>query len=134
MPRGKPTYEELQKLYNQSLEEIRRLSRAIIDIRATVNMPELYLDKDWNIVGCSGGFHSLTGALAGLQSGQLHLREFLKEGDFEKIEDCLEKRKVLRKLSYDSDIPWELQYKGPTEKSEIGSTWMQLERHVDNNW
>ena len=36
------------------------MSRLIKNLRATANMPELHLDSDWNIVGYSNSFLSIT--------------------------------------------------------------------------
>lgn len=47
---------DLEKQYEKRADDAIKLGRSLFLLRAMVNMPELYLDQDWNIVDFSGSF------------------------------------------------------------------------------
>ena len=124
----------LGRKYQDSLETRDKLSREIFAIRALVNMPELYLDQNWNIVGYSVDFPLLTGKITGLTEKRRHIRELLGDEDYRKIERYLEQIKALEELSYGKGGKWELSYSGPNSSDEIGSTFVPYKSIQENHW
>ncbi len=148
MPNNKPSYKELkkrlkqleketkkgrhaearlkklEKLYAELSERRNMMSRMIHSLRAAVEMPELYLDNKWDIVGYSGNFLSLTRTVADFADKRKNVREFLKEGNFDQIQQYLKKIEALEDLPYDKGRKWQLRYKGPKVSDKIGESWI----------
>ena len=111
------------------------LSRNIIFLRSLIDMPELYLDGQWRIVGCSGNFVRLSPKAAEFARKKKHLREFLREGDFKKIEKYLDRVEALRTLPFEEGNAWRLRYKGPNGRDRIGKTWTGFANSAGgHNW
>lgn len=114
---------KIKKSYVQLLEDNVRMSRMFSALRATINMPELILDQNWDIVGYSNNFILLHDNIKEYTEERKNLREFLKKGDFGKIQNYLKKIKRLKKLPYDKGRRWKLRYKGPNAEDMIDETW-----------
>ena len=111
------------------------LSRNIIFLRSLIDMPELYLDGQWRIVGCSGNFIRLSPKAAEFARKKKHLREFLREGDFKKIEKYIDRVEALRTLPFEEGNTWRLRYKGPNGRDRIGKTWTGFANSAGgHNW
>ncbi len=138
MPEAKPTYEELEEKLNtvrRKLEKqqtrhsvisamLDKYSRSLQAVRSVINMPELYLDLNWNIVGYTNNFLILTKKVFEFTKKRKNIKEFLKEGDFNKIKQYLEKIEALEALPYDEGRKWVLRYKGPNPSDKIGESWI----------
>ena len=126
--------ESLKKQYNECLVKRNDLYRTLSLVRATVGMPELRLDKDWNVLSFSTNFITLTDWVGEFMEKKGNLREFLKEGDFDRLQDCLNKIAALEKLPYSDGRKWRLRYKGPNETDKIGKNWIASKRCREMNW
>ncbi|HUU28972.1 MAG TPA: sigma 54-interacting transcriptional regulator [archaeon] len=124
----------LKQKYSESLERRDKLSREIFAIRAMVNMPELYLDKNFNIVGSSVDFPFLTKKIYEFAHKRMHIKEFIGEDDYKNIDKYLKRIKDLEDLPYDKGKPWRLRYKGPNPSDEIGKSWIPYKSAMVNNW
>jgi PAS domain S-box-containing protein len=129
--------QRLQQAERIGLEKQQRmfkLSKEIHLFRATVGMPELYLDGRWRVVGYSGNFAPLTKSVVEFADRKRHIRDFLQPGDFKKIEDHLRRVETLRDLPYENGRRWCLRYKGPNSKERIGKEWIAFRTTDVNNW
>jgi len=158
MAKNKPTYEALEKKVRELekeagkgqkalnklkiLEKVNaRLSKALFErsrhlykIRSMLNMPELYLDTEWKVTGYSGQFLSLSKRVVEFSERRKNLRDFLQEGDFEKITRQLENINKLQELNFDRGGKWKLRYKGPSEMDKIGESWVVHSSCSQSNW
>ena len=125
---------DMEREYQQSLEMRDELNREIFAIRALVNMPELYLDQNWNIVGYSVDFPLLTKKVYELTKKRKHISRLLGEKDYRKIEQYLEQVKALDGLPYDKGGKWELRYRGPDFSDSIGGTFIPYKSTSGNHW
>jgi len=125
---------KLEKRYRKALDDRNKKAKMISAIRSTVAMPELYLDQNWNIVGYSGDFPFLTRKVEEFAEKRKNLREFLKEGDFERIDRYQKASRLLRDLPYDAGKKWQLRYKGPNSNEKIGKQWTEYEFFEKNGW
>ncbi len=128
------TLKNLEKKYQESLEIRDKLNREIFAIRALVNMPELYLDQYWNIVGYSVDFPLLTNKIYEFTKKRRHIRELLGDDDYRKIEQYLKRVKALEELPYDKGGKWELKYSGPNPTDRIGGTFVPYKSVPENRW
>ncbi len=111
-----------------------KLFRRIDTIRATVNMPELYLDQDWNILGHSHNFFSLTKSIVGYARNKANVKSLLGDNDFVKIKKYLENVRSLQDLPYAKGEKWQLRYKGPLATEKIGKDWIVYHSCKDVKW
>jgi len=132
--RAEIALKRLERRYQESLETRDKLKREIFAIRALVNMPELYLDQNWNIVGHSVDFPLLTDKITEFAKKRRHIRELLGGGDYRKIERYLEQIKALEELPYDRGREWELKYSGPNSSDKIGRTFIPYKSVPVNHW
>jgi len=135
--RARKIEQRLQQAERIGLEKQQRmfkLSKEIHLFRATVGMPELYLDERWRAVGYSGNFAHLTKSVVEFADRKRHIRDFLQHGDFKKIEDYLRRVETLRGLPYENGRRWCLRYKGPNSKERIGKEWIAFRTTDKNNW
>ncbi|HUU30040.1 MAG TPA: PAS domain S-box protein [archaeon] len=130
----KALLEALKKQYNECAQKRNDLYRTISLMRATVDMPELRLDQDWNIIDCTTNFITLTDLVMEFREKKKNLREFLKEGDFERLEQCLDNIKALDSLPYGDGGKWRLRYKGLKKTDRIGKKWIPTKKCRENNW
>jgi PAS domain S-box-containing protein len=108
-----------------------RMARVIYALQAAINMPELYLDRDWNITGYSGSFLGLFKQVTGYAEGKRPLREFLREGDFDGIGEYFRKVESLKSLPYGKGRKWALRYSGPSGAERIGKDWIIFNNGAD---
>ncbi|MBN1225212.1 MAG: PAS domain-containing protein, partial [Candidatus Aminicenantes bacterium] len=148
MSKDKPTYENLEKKASELEKEVRikeehfnnfikwidDKSREFESYKSTAELLEIYLDDDWRIVDNSNNFLLITEDIVGLRKKRAHFKEFLKEDDFEKIRDYLEKIERIRKLSFKKGKKWELRYKGPSNTEIIGKDWLPFSFSGVNQW
>ena len=111
-----------------------RLFDQVSSLRATVDMPELYLDEDWRILGYSIQFPGLSRKVVECKNNSAHLSEFLKQGEFNKIQDYLARVNDLKELPYDDGEPWRLVYEGPTSHEKIGTHWIPYKHQFGSSW
>jgi PAS domain S-box-containing protein len=134
MSKKKPSYEELERQYYKSLEQRDNMGRTLHSFYSTLEMPMLYLDPDWNIIGYSEDFLALTQSILKFTEKRKSLSEFLQEGDFEKIQRYQKKVGTLQELTYDQGGDWELRYEGPNTQDEIGESWIPYSDCEKRNW
>ena len=128
------TVRQLKEKNDVSMKNVNRLSRQIWSLRSLINMPELYLDENWNIVGYSGTFPFISQKVVELTRNRAPLSQFLKAVDVEKIKEHLKKEQDLATLPYSRGGRWQLRYKGPGEQDGIGSTWIVYNEANDRYW
>jgi len=114
----------LEGRYFKSLKLRDTLGRQLFALRAMLKMPELYLDPGWNIVGYSADFPLLTKRVYEMAKKRKHIREFLSENNYEKLENYLARVRALEDLPYDKGARWKLVYKGPNSSDKIDKTWI----------
>jgi len=125
---------ELKRRFAKCLDDRIQMGRTLSAIRSIGNMSELYLDQDWNIVGFSSNFSSLTDKVVEFRDQKKNLRDFLKAGDFEKIQQYLETVSALKELPYGDGGKWRLEYKGPNASDKIRKSWFASARCKPNKW
>ncbi|HUU27085.1 MAG TPA: PAS domain S-box protein [archaeon] len=125
---------KLEKKYAEIFAEKAKIFKTIHLKQSIVNMPELYLDHNLNIIGYSGDFPTLTESVIRFAYKKRHLREFLKEGDFDQIQRYLSNVEALKDLTYDEDKDWQLRYKGPNDSDKIGESWLVCGNCNKQNW
>ena len=123
---------KLEKEYAVLWEHKFEMTKAFEDFQLAVNLPALYLDKDLNINGSSKDFPSLTKRVYELVREKMNIREFLREGDFDKISQYLDKVKALESLPYNEGGEWELRYQGLNDSDKIGGNWIAC--YKGENW
>ena len=134
LPLAETLLKKVERDYAESVKHRVQLARDLYSIRATINMPELILDEKWDIVGYSNSFLLLTDSVTDFAETRLNLKDFLGEGDFEKIMDYQAKVNVLDDLSYDDGRVWELRYRGPDQADRIGDTWLFSAAEGESHW
>jgi PAS domain S-box-containing protein len=122
------------QLYKGSLEKRDKYNRQLNALRCALDMPELYLDDDFNIVGFSPNFPVLTKRIYELKNKRMHIKKLIEKEDVIKIERYLEKTREILKLSYDDGDKWNLRYKGPCHSDELGKTWIPYTGNASNHW
>ena len=132
--KAKERLKELKKELAFTWKENINMSRLIKNLRATANMPELHLDSNWNIVGYSNSFLSITDKVVDFSIQKKSLRDFLNEGDFDKIQQYLEKIKKLEMLPYDQGQPWNLRYSGPHSGDKTSESWITYSKEYCSRW
>ncbi|MBN2134864.1 MAG: PAS domain S-box protein [Acidobacteria bacterium] len=125
---------KLKESFIQVLNDNTRMSRTFSALRATINMPDLILDKDWNILGYSDNFVFLHDNIEEYAEKRRNLRGFLKKGDFGKIQSYLKSIEQLRKLPYGKGKRWQLRYKGPNAGDLIDKTWISYSSCKNEHW
>jgi len=125
---------DMKKLYDESLKNRGMLERKVSAIRSKVNMPELFLNDTWKIVGYSSDFPVLTKKVAEFAEKKKSLREFLRKGDFELIQQYLDKVEAMEKLPYDEGKEWKLRYKGPKTGDRTGKQWIVSAYCSEKHW
>ncbi len=130
----KQCLKQTERLCLDQHQRLIKLSKEAYFFRATVDMPELYLDERWRIVGCSGNFVHLTKSVVEFADRKRHIRGFLQPGDFKKIEDYLRCVEALRDLPYENRRRWCLRYKGPNPGERVGKEWIAFRASDKNNW
>jgi len=113
----------LKKELSRSNERRHEFAQKLATLRATIDMPELYVDQNWNIVGYSDHFFAISQKVVQYAKESKHLKYFLKKGDFNKINEFREKEIKQDKYSFDLGGKWSLKYKGPKSTDEINRTW-----------
>ena len=134
LPLAETLLKKVEQDYAESVKHRVQLARDLYSIRATINMPELILDENWDIVGYSNSFLLLTDSVTDFAETRLNLKDFLGEGDFEKIMDYQAKVNVLDDLPYDEGRVWELRYRGPDQADRIGDTWLSSAAEGESHW
>lgn len=115
---------EIQKNdYNVLQRRAAEASTKLDNIRAAIDMPELYLDKHWRVTGYSQNFLAVTEMANEFANHRGLLKDFLEEGDFEKLIEYEKKVNSLESLPYDQGAQWDLRYKGPKDAEKIGKEW-----------
>ncbi|MEA2064457.1 MAG: hybrid sensor histidine kinase/response regulator transcription factor, partial [Gemmatimonadota bacterium] len=76
----------------------------------------------------------LTDSIVEVVKNKENLREFLKDGDFEKIQNYIDKVKALENLPYDKGKKWRLKYKGPDSSEKIGESWIIHSAKKKDKW
>ena len=100
MAGSKPSYEELKKKLEDEarrgrraeallkktkiqqkhcLDQLHNMGRKLSWLRSTIDMPELNLDKDWNIVGYTNNFLAHTDLVIEFAEQKKNLRDFLRQ-------------------------------------------------------
>ncbi|MBT4513122.1 MAG: sensor histidine kinase [Chloroflexi bacterium] len=125
---------KLKQHLHASYERGNRLADQLSSLRAAVDMPELYFDNQWRIRGYSIHFPGITRTIVDSKDRATHLSEFLREGDFAKIEDYLTRVNSLKELPYEDGGPWELVYSGPNADERIGRHWVPNITSGQWNW
>jgi len=64
----------------------------------------------------------------------LHVKNFLKKGDFDKIRQHLDRLEGVKNLPFEKGGEWELRYKGPTDAEKIGIDWLPFSFSGINRW
>lgn len=113
----KNKYAYLIKIRNET-------NRKLFGIRAAIDMPELYLDNEWNVFGYSQNFLALSEKANEFANERGNLKDFLNKGDFERLLEYVNKVKALEDLPYDEGEKWRLRYKGPKKSDRIGKDWI----------
>ena len=126
--------QQAERLYTVQRQRMIKLLKEAHFFRATVGMPELYLDEDWRIIGYSGNFMHLTESVAEFARRKKHIRSFLCPGDFKKIEDYLQLVEALRNLPYGKGQRWRLKYKGPNPAERLGKEWIPFRTSDKGRW
>ncbi|MBN2289731.1 MAG: PAS domain S-box protein [Candidatus Glassbacteria bacterium] len=126
--------EELKERYAQSLADRVEMGHTISTVRSIGNMSELYLDRDWNIVGFSSNFLSLTEKVVEFRDKGKNLRGLLNKGDFGKITKYVKMVKALEELPYDDGEQWQLRYRGPDQSDLIGKNWIICSTRKERAW
>ena len=126
--------EQIQKL-EQDIAELQHngniLARRYFALRAAINLPEIWLDDDWKIIGYTNDFlHLVKNGTKQSSYKDKYLKDILREGEFKKIENYLSKVKILKNLPYEQGNSWELKYKGPNHSDVVGDTWLK-NRNMD---
>lgn len=148
MSGSKPTYKELVKRLRKlekenssgkkTLESLRKWidsqTKQCESYKTTADLLELYLDEDWRIVDCSNNFLLLTESIVGLRIKGEHVRNFLQKGDFEKIQEYLNRHDEIKNLPFNKGREWELRYKGPSDSEKIGNDWLPFSFSGTNQW
>lgn len=148
MAKSKPTYIQLEKRIHELEREVRgkkeaydtiikrndQKTREFESYKSTADLLELYLDEEWHIISNSNSFMLLTENIVGLRIRKEHVRNFLKDGDFDKIQEYLNKLDEIKKLPYEKSGAWELKYKGPSDSEKIGKDWMPFSFSGINQW
>ncbi|HUU28523.1 MAG TPA: histidine kinase [archaeon] len=148
MSKGRPTYEQLEKKIRELQKEVKdkkeaydtfikwidQKTREFESYKSTADLLELYLDEDWHIIFNSNSFTLLTENIVGLRVRREHVRNFLKEGHFDKIQEYLDKLDAIKKLPYAKSGAWELIYKGPLDSEKVGKDWMPFSFSGINQW
>ncbi|HUU29281.1 MAG TPA: PAS domain S-box protein [archaeon] len=124
----------IEKKYRELKQLVHRTNRDILALRSAVDMPELYLDRDWNIVGYSGNFMYLTKEIVESANMKRHLSRFLRPEDFNKIAAYLKRVAALKNLPYDKGAQWKLRYEGPDPEDMIGKSWHSFRGKDAANW
>ena len=130
----KEKYETQMRKISASYERGNRLADQLSSLRAAVDMPELYIDDDWRILGYSIHFPGISRKIIDCKNRSAHLSEFLREGDFAKIENYLERVNALKELPYEDGEPWTLVYSGPGKSEQIGRDWIPNGCSRPENW
>ncbi|MEA1878051.1 MAG: histidine kinase, partial [Bacteroidota bacterium] len=124
----------MDKKFTGSAERHGEIARDLYSLRATINMPEVVLNENWEIIGYSPNFLHLTNSIFDFCDKRKKFKYFLKEGDFDRIEGYIKKVKALENLPYDKGKKWQLKYKGPTASDKIGETWISNRGIKQNRW
>ena len=146
--KNKPTYDELEKRVEKLEQEVGskkkafdklchwndQVTRDFESYKTALDMLELYLDKDWRIIGHSNSLALLTENIIGLRKREEHVRSFLKEGDFEKIQEYLDKLITIKNLPFGQGKKWKLRYRGPSDSEKIGRDWLPFSFSGINRW
>ncbi len=127
-------YRTLKEKYEHAIRMQDLLSREVFAIRNMLRMPELLLDEDFHILGHSDDFPAVTRKLDRLVSGRRHLREFIGEEGFRKIEDYLQRIESVEKLPFDQGGRWKLRYQGPGPNDSIGGNWIPYHSSECCHW
>ena len=109
-------------------------TRELESFRLTADVLELYLDEDWHIIGNSNNLALLTENIVGLRKRGEHVRSFLKEVDFEKIQEYLNKLDAIKNLPFEQGRKWKLRYRGPSDSETIGRDWLPFSFSGINQW
>ncbi|MCE5272740.1 PAS domain S-box protein [bacterium] len=122
----------VQKLYEDVVHLSDLNSRNIYLLQAAINMPQLYLDRQWRIMGYSIDFLLLFEGIAELSREHRHLADFLGAEGFSRIEDHLARLSTLEQLPYDEGGDWNLVYQGPNAGEAVGRDWVPFQN--DPHW
>jgi PAS domain S-box-containing protein len=114
----------IEIVYAESLKKLDEMCREIYSIRSMVNMPQLYMDQNWNIAGYSSDFPLLSKEISKYVRQKKNIRGFFNKGDFDKIKKHQELIKSLENLPYDKGREWKLRYRGPRTSERIGKNWI----------
>ncbi len=110
------------------------LSKQLDSIRAAINMPELYLNERWCVIGYSQNFLAITEMANDFANRREHLSNFLGEGDFEKLLEYEQGITALENLQYERGKQWRLCYQGPNDTEVIGGDWVVSQHCNKDRW
>ncbi|HUU26799.1 MAG TPA: PAS domain S-box protein [archaeon] len=113
-----------KKRFAHNLSRLDKITKEVHEIRSMVNMPQLYLDYNWNIVGYSSDFPLLTSKVVEYARERKNLKEIFNGSDFEKIKKNQQMIKALENLPYDKGREWVLRYRGPNAADKIDQNWI----------
>ncbi len=122
----------LQKLYDDVVHLSDRSARKIYLLQSAVNMPQLYLDREWRITGYSVDFLLLFEGIERFCRERRHLKDLLTEGGFDRIEEYLSRLQNLEELPYGDGEAWKMVYQGPAHDEAIGRDWVSY--LGDSHW
>ena len=111
-----------------------RLTRMLYRFVNLLNLPGLHTDENWNIVGEIGSFPAPTSERNSKGLRKLNLREILADGDFQKVEDYVEKTESLADKILPNPYQWELLYSGPTLDEKIDVNWLSFPHRQEHFW
>jgi len=122
----------VQKLYEDVVHISDRSARNIFLLQSSVNIPQLYLDRDWRITGYSTDFLLLFEGIERFCQERCHLQDLLTSEGFGQIEEYLARMSAIENLPYDDGAAWDLVYQGPKTTEVIGRDWVPFQG--DPHW
>ncbi|MCE5272949.1 PAS domain S-box protein [bacterium] len=114
---------QMRDRYAFEIGERDKFGRSAFTIRAFAEIPEVYLDDRFSIIGFSSNFPLLSERLPQLAHDRAHLKELLDEEGYSRIKKHLEKMKDICSLNADEESGWNPVYTGPSEQDKIGVNW-----------
>ena len=120
--------------YEEDRQWTDKITREYESYKATLDLLELYLDKNWRVIGHSNNFLLLTESIVDMRQKGAHLKNFLCQGDFDKIRQYLIKMDEIKDLPFEKGRKWELKYTGPKRGEKIGRDWLPFSFSGKNQW
>lgn len=110
------------------------IARRMAALQSVVDMPELYLDPEWNVVGYSNRFFSLSPRIAEYVEKRINASRLFGPSEWDRICVYLERVSRLDGVSFDGGR-WRLRYKGPSSASDlIGRDWIDFSNCRRHSW